>query len=58
MEKFEPKFLSITELAERLGFTRQYISKLVKEKKIKSILVGKRLRIPIEEAKRIEKRGV
>lgn len=58
MARFEPNFLSITEVAERLGFSRQYIARLVKENKIKSIMVGKRARIPIDELKKIEKRGI
>lgn len=58
IKNYEPSFLTIFDLSQRLGFSRQYISKLVLEKKIKAIKVGKNWRIPIEEVKRIEKEGV
>ncbi len=55
---YEPNFLTISDLSQRLGFSRQYIARLVKEKKIKAIKVDKFWRIPLEEVKRIEKEGV
>lgn len=58
MNNYEPNFLTIFDLSQRLGFSRQYITSLVQKKKIKAIKIGKSWRIPIEEVKRIEKEGL
>ena len=57
MAKFEPKYLSAVELASIMGVSRQYISKAIKNGKIKAVKVGKNYRIAIEEVKKIQKEG-
>jgi len=57
MPKFEPKYISAVELADIMGVSRQYVSKAIKNGKIKAIKVGKNYRIAIEEVKRVQKGG-
>lgn len=58
MSNYEPEFITASDLATRLNVTRQTICSLINDKKIKAIKVGKSWRIPIKEAKRIEKEGI
>lgn len=58
MSSYEPEFITASDLATRLNVTRQTICSLINDKKIKAIKVGKSWRIPIKEAKRIEKEGI
>lgn len=58
MTELEKKHLSPTELAERLGVSRQYILKCLLDSKIKGIKLGKVWRVSIEEVERIEKDGI
>jgi excisionase family DNA binding protein len=57
MLKFEPKYISAVELSSIMGVSRQYVSKAIKNGKIKAIKVGKNYRIAIEEVKRVQKGG-
>lgn len=58
MSNYEPEFITASDLATRLNVTRQTVCSLINDKKIKAIKVGKSWRIPIKEAKRIEKEGI
>jgi excisionase family DNA binding protein len=40
-----PKLLTLKATAEEIGCGRHYVSTLLKEKKLKSVLVGKRPRV-------------
>ena len=45
--------LSVTEVAEKLGFSRQTILKWINDEKIKAIRIEREYRIPDSELKRI-----
>ena len=49
------KFYTITKTAEMLGITLPTLRKYIKEKKIKTVKLGRRRLIPAEEIKKIFK---
>lgn len=57
MGEFEARYLSPTEFAKIFGSSRQNITNLIKNGKIKAIRINNRWKIPIQEAKRIKKEG-
>ena len=49
----DAKFYTITKAAEMLGITLPTLRKYIKEKNIKTVKLGRRRLIPVEEIKKI-----
>ena len=51
------KYLSATQLADKLGISRQGVHKMIKEGKIRYERIGKQYFIPKDEAERLAARS-
>ena len=50
------EYITVTQFAKKFNISRQFVWKIIKEGKLKSIKIGSIYRIPVSEVERI-KRG-
>ena len=49
------EYITVTQFAKKFNISRQFVWKIIKEGKLKSIKIGSIYKIPVSEVDRIEK---